>query len=112
MAEQPPLTILNVNDDEPTRYALSRILRQAGFAVREAANGSEALTQARQHPDLILLDVQLPDITGFEVCRRLKADPMLADIPVIHLSAHFTHSDDKAQGLETGADAYLVHPVE
>lgn len=112
MAEPPPLTVLNVNDDEPTRYALSRILRHAGFAVCEAGTGAEALVQARQHPDLILLDVQLPDVDGFEVCRRLKAEATLADIPVVHLSAHFTHSDDKAQGLETGADAYLVHPVE
>jgi DNA-binding response OmpR family regulator len=112
MPDPAPIIVLNVNDDEPIRYALTRMLRQAGFQVIEAATGQEALTQAAHKPDLILLDVQLPDLSGFEVCRRLKADAATANMPIIHLSAHYTQAQDKAQGLETGADAYLVHPVE
>src|SRR5262249_48329409 len=79
-------TILNVDDDLATRYAVTRTLQRAGFTVREASTGQEALALARENPDLILLDVQLPDITGFEVCQRLKADPATAPIPVLQMS--------------------------
>ena len=66
--------ILNVDDDEGSRYAVTRVLELAGFEVGEAGNGEEALRMARDlHPDLVLLDVNLPDIKGFEVCRRLKS---------------------------------------
>jgi signal transduction histidine kinase len=104
--------VLHVDDDEANRYAVSRSLRRAGFDVMEAANGSEALGKMASRPDLVVLDVRLPDIDGFEVCRRIKADPGTAGTPVLHLSASYVTGDYKAQGLDAGADAYLVRPVE
>jgi signal transduction histidine kinase len=105
-------TILNVDDDPANRYAVTRTLRRAGYTVREAGTGQEALALARENPDLILLDVQLPDVTGFEVCQRLKADPATAPIPVLQVSASYVTSEDRVQGLEGGADGYLVTPLE
>jgi DNA-binding response OmpR family regulator len=104
--------ILNVDDDDAGRYATSRILRQAGFEVREAVTGAEALQKAAQGPDLVILDVNLPDLSGFEVCRRLKADPATRHLLVLHLSATFLQPGDRIAGLEGGADAYLVHPLD
>lgn len=109
----PPVAILNVDDHEIGRYAKSRILRQAGFTVHEAATGAEALRLVvQERPALVLLDVQLPDLSGWEVCRRIKSDPALASTLVLHISAAFISSRDKTRGLEGGADAYLTEPVE
>lgn len=104
--------ILNVNDNDAGRYATTRILRQAGFEVKEAVTGMEALSLVEKLPDFVLLDVNLPDISGFEVCRRIKTNPLTAHIPVVHLSAIFVHSKDKVIGLNQGADGYLCQPVE
>lgn len=106
------LTLLNADDDDANRYAVTRTLQKAGYIVQEATTGEEALQMAQNRPALILLDVRLPDISGFEVCRRIKADPALASIPVLHLSASYVTSTDRAQGLEGGADGYLIKPVE
>src|SRR5947209_7634862 len=103
--------ILCVDDDESNRFLLGQILRHEGFRVQEAATGGEALLLAAARPDLVLLDVQLPDLSGFEVCDRLKADPATAAIPVLHLSAVYTEGRDRAQGLDRGADGYLTKPV-
>jgi PAS domain S-box-containing protein len=105
-------TILAVDDSEANRYALVRMLRKAGYGVKEASTGADALRQAADQPDLIILDVNLPDLSGREVCRQLKADPATAAIPVLHLSASFVDSDNRAEGLEGGADGYLTYPVE
>ena len=113
MAKTQKWRILNVDDDEAGLYATSKILKRAGFDVIEAANGTDALMMAAtQHPDLVLLDVNLPDIGGFEVCKRLKQDKKTASIPVVHLSATFVHAQDRVQGLDGGADGYLVQPIE
>ena len=104
-------TILNVDDDDAGRYATSRTLRQAGFDVKEASNGREALRSAEEQPDLILLDVNLPDINGFDVCRMIKNNPLTSRIPVLHLSATYLDDESKVRGLET-ADGYLTQPVE
>ncbi|MFH0813019.1 MAG: response regulator, partial [Pseudomonadota bacterium] len=104
-------TILNVDDDDAGRYAISRTLRQAGFDVKEASNGREALRLAEEQPDLIILDVNLPDINGFEVCRMIKNNPLTSHIPVLHLSATYLDDESKVRGLET-ADGYLTQPVE
>ena len=113
MSDKTLVTILHVDDNETNRYVVSRMLRKAGFEVQEAATGETGLQLvAQQPPDLIILDVQLPDINGFEVCHRLKANPATSSIPVLHLSASFVQSKDKAQGLESGADGYLAQPVE
>jgi len=113
MSESQLITILHVDDNEANRYAVKRMLRHRGFNIIEAATGEAGLqlvTEAR--PDLIILDVKLPDINGFEVCRRIKTNPATAFIPVLHLSASFVESRDKAQGLDSGADGYLAQPVE
>ena len=107
------VTILHVDDNEANRYVVTRILQNAGFSVLEAATGAAGLKAVVEHqPTLVILDVKLPDISGFEVCRQLKANPETAFIPVLHLSASFTQSQDKAEGLDSCADAYLVQPVE
>lgn len=105
-------TILHVDDNDANRYAVSRSLIRAGFDVTEAVNGKEALEKASANPDLVILDIRLPDINGFEVCRRLKADPKTTRIPVLHLSASAATSNDKAKGLDGGADGYLIRPVD
>ena len=105
-------TILNVDDNEANRYAISRMLKRAGFATVEAASGEEALRAVASRPDLVILDVNMPDLDGFEVCRRIKADPHTASIPVLHMSASYILSEDKTRGLEEGADGYLIRPVE
>jgi PAS domain S-box-containing protein len=104
--------ILVVDDHPASRYGTVRVLRSAGFTTLEADSGAQALERARERPDLIVLDVNLPDMDGFEVCRRLRARPESAHVPVIYLTATFTHSADKAHGLLAGADSYLTHPAE
>jgi two-component system sensor histidine kinase EvgS len=101
-----------VDDNEIGRYTTVRVLTQAGYLVWEGASGAEALELARRRPDLMVLDVRLPDIDGFEVCRRIKADPETRSVPVLHLSALMRDTRDKIAGLVSGADAYLTQPVE
>jgi len=105
--------ILVVDDNPATLYATSRVLKGAGFQVFEAETGEAAIEMAQKEiVDLVVLDVNLPDIDGFEVCRRLRRLDQLDRTPVIHLSATFVKDTDKVQGLEGGADGYLTHPVE
>ncbi|HET7463364.1 MAG TPA: ATP-binding protein [Longimicrobium sp.] len=109
------ILVLNVDDYEAGRYATSRVLRQAGFEVLEAATGTEGLRLAEQeaeHVDLVLLDVNLPDVDGFEVCRRIKANPRTSTVPVLYLSAAYRTAEHRVTGLELGADGYLTQPVE
>src|SRR5262249_6573820 len=82
-----------------------------GFEVWEAASGGEALALAERGPDLMLLDVHLPDLSGLEVCRLLKARPQTVLLPVVMLSGVAIQENDRVQGLEGGADAYLTKPV-
>lgn len=107
-----PNQILVVDDDEVKRYTVVRILKLAGFEVTEASTGEETLRRAAEQPALIVLDVKLPDIDGYEVCRRLKANPLTAPIPVLHLSGTFVNAHNQVQGLESGADAYLTDVTE
>lgn len=103
--------ILNVDDSESGRYIKTRILRQGGYDVVEARTGVEALEKAKhEKPDLVLLDVKLPDISGYEVCRLLKSQT--AKLLVLQISASFVAPGDRATGLDSGADAYLSQPVE
>jgi PAS domain S-box-containing protein len=106
-----PIRILAVDDNPAALYATSRILRSAGYEVIEATTGAAALAAA-PGADLIVLDVNLPDIDGFEVCRLLRAHAETAQLPVLHLSATFNNSADFALGFEAGADSYLTRPVE
>lgn len=105
-------TILVVDDTEANRYGIVRHLRRAGYRVWEAATGREAIGLADQMPDLIILDIKLPDILGYEVCRAVKENPKTENIPVLHISATFQLSSDRVRGLEGGADAFLTGPVE
>jgi PAS domain S-box-containing protein len=109
MSEQP--LVLNVDDNEAARYAKTRILQRAGYRVVEARSGAEAIESVqRDRPELVLLDVRLPDVSGYEVCRMLKRDyPQLL---IIQVSASFVEASDRAHGLDSGADSYLTQPVE
>lgn len=105
--------ILNVDDFEPQRYARSAVLRAAGFDVVEAATGREALERVREHrPGLVLLDIHLPDLDGFDVCRRIKADPASTSVLVLHVSATFVDADARVEALDNGADGYLPEPLD
>jgi len=104
--------ILVVDDNAGNRYATVRQLVAAGFDVRDVDSGQRAIAEAARKPDLIVLDVNLPDIDGFEVCRVIRANPATARIPIVHLSATFVGSADQVSGLDAGADGYLTHPVE
>lgn len=104
-------TVLIIDDNEQSRYVHARYLRLAGFEVLEAPGGAQGLGMAPK-ADAILLDVRLPDMSGTEVCRRLKNDPATAWIPVLQTSASFVSVQDKVAGLQGGADAYLTVPLE
>ncbi len=106
-----PITILVVDDSDPVRSFVADSLRASGFHVTEAATGTDGLRLANDTPDLIVLDVSLPDIDGLEVCRQIKGNPATASIPVLHLSGVYCESLDKARALEDGADGYLAQPV-
>lgn len=105
--------ILIVDDYAGARYLRSRILNDAGYEVVEASNGEEALRiAAAVRPSLVLLDVNLPDISGTDVCRRLKADPATADIPVIQITGAWMSEQSRQEGLDSGAERYLTEPVD
>jgi two-component system, sensor histidine kinase and response regulator len=105
--------ILNVDDYSPGRYVRTKVLQQSGFSVIEAATGQETILKAvEQKPSLILLDVNLPDMSGFEVCKHLREDPATASITIVHISASSTQAGQQVEGLDRGADCYLVEPVD
>jgi CheY-like chemotaxis protein len=104
--------IMVVDDTEANRYTLTRYLERAGYSVVSATTGEEALRLVSEDTDLILLDIKLPDMLGFEVCTRLKADPRFRRIPLIHTSAFFTKGEDYLRGIEGGADAFLITPID
>jgi PAS domain S-box-containing protein len=106
-------TILNVDDQEPGRYAKRRILERAGYTVVDACSGADTLRLLEEvHPALVLLDVRMPDMSGIDVCRRIKSLPEHADTMVLHVSASKVTGDDRVRGFEVGSDGYLVEPVE
>ena len=104
--------ILVIDDQVATRYVFRRNLTHAGFEVEEAESGAAGLAQALSEPDLIICDVNLPDMLGYDVCRRLKSNPVTGSIPVLQISASFVSDESKVQALEGGADSYLTQPVE
>ena len=107
-ADQP--VVLVVEDEHAQREVLSYNLEAEGFRVAKAANGEEALLLVEEEaPDLIVLDWMLPNVSGIEVCRRIKARPETRNVPVIMLSAR-SEEVDRVRGLETGADDYVVKP--
>lgn len=105
--------ILNVDDNEINRYLRTQYLRAANFEVVEARTAAETLAAiSRNRPELALLDVNLPDMDGVELCRRIKTDPRSKSIMVLQISASAIEIVDAVRGLEGGADGYLVEPIE
>ncbi len=105
--------ILNIDDTASSRYTKTRILKQAGYRVIEAGTGEEGLRTLREAaPQLVLCDVNLPDMSGIEVCRTIKSDPVARATPVVQISATFVTPHDQLAGLEGGAEIYLTEPIE
>ncbi len=104
-------TILVVDDEKDIVDLLSYNLSKEGFIVITARNGKEALEKARQNPDLIILDVMMPEMNGLQVVQELKKDKKMASIPVLMLTAKGSETDEIV-GLEVGADDYIVKPVK
>lgn len=106
-------TIINVNERNGQRYERRNMLERAGYRVLDANCGADALRLLQDvHPELVLLDIDLPDISGFDLCRQIKNRPELTDTMVLHVSAAEVSGSDRALGLEMGSDGYLVEPVE
>jgi len=113
MAASEKIVILLVDDHEVGRYGKRRILEQAGFEVLETASGMDGLRLVEVgHPRLVILDVRLPDVDGWEVCRRIKTNPETASVLVLQMSATFVNDADTVRALESGADACLTEPFE
>jgi len=107
------IRLLIVDDNVATRYALRRRLALHGYSVTEAGTGGAGLALiGSEHFDALILDVNLPDMSGFDIVRLLRAKPETALLPVIHVSAASIQTGDIITGLDAGADAYLVHPVD
>lgn len=105
-------TVLVVDDHRPVLYVKTRVLMQAGFRVLEARSGAEALRAVSEsHPDLVVLDIRLPDIDGMTVCRAIKDNPETSSTMVLQVSAYYTSTDDQVEGLDSGADAYIPGDV-
>lgn len=107
------IRVLVVDDDPCTVELMVSLLQDEGFATLEAGNGKEALDLVRrERPELVLLDVVLPDLNGREVCARIKEDPELKDVFIILISGHEITREKRIMGLESGADEYLSKPVQ
>ena len=105
--------LLIVDDNAATRYAIRRVLERHGYAVLEAGTGTEGLGLiAGEEIDALILDVNLPDMSGFDIVRQLRTDDRTRLLPVIHVSAASIQTGDIITGLDAGADAYLIHPVD
>ncbi len=102
--------VLIVDDEADLRTLVDFNLRQAGFTTAHASTGAEALARARSlHPRVVVLDLNLPDVSGLDVCRLLRADPATRDVPILMLTARGAEQD-RVHGLELGADDYLPKP--
>ena len=102
--------ILIIEDQEDTRRILRDLLKSAGYEMIEAVTGEQGLVMARIHrPDLILMDIQLPDLDGYETSRRIKADPALQSIPIVAVTSYAMSGDD-AKAYEVGCVGYVTKP--
>ncbi|GAA3522718.1 fused response regulator/phosphatase [Streptomyces osmaniensis] len=116
--KQSDTTVMVVDDVPTNRYAMGAVLRRAGHHVVPVASAGEALSEldirlrAGALPDVALVDVGLPDMSGFELCRRVKSTPSTAALPVVHFSATAVDTRDRCRGLDAGADAFLSVPAE
>jgi two-component system, cell cycle response regulator DivK len=104
-------TVLLVEDNEDNRFIYATALRYTGYEVIEAVSGRQGIEQARTHrPDLILMDISIPDVDGWEATIVLKADPLTRAIPIIAVTAHVLPGDER-RSLDAGCDGYLAKPV-
>ena len=111
MAGSVATTLLVVDDEPEINKLVARIFVKRGYRVIQAGDGAEALASvARERPDLVILDLNLPKIDGWEVCRKLKGDPATRGIPIIMLTAAHANVDDAQIGLGLGADEYVAKP--
>jgi CheY-like chemotaxis protein len=107
------ISVLTVDDNSIHCYAISKILERRGFSVATASSGNDALqVVASAKPDVVLLDVNLPDLSGFEVCQRLRADPTTRDIAVVFHTAATANEVTRQQARMVGGDAFLNYPVD
>ena len=105
-------TVLLVEDNEDNRIIYSTVLRHVGYEVVEAQDGIQAVALARSvHPDLILMDISIPEMDGWEATRILRQDPATRDIPIVALTAHAL-ADDREKAAQIGFNSYLAKPVE
>ena len=104
--------VLFVEDNIGKRYVIARQLRGAGFEIDEASTGQDGLALLSPSHDVAIIDIKLPDMLGWDLCKRIKGNPETAAVKVLELSATLASAEDRARGLELGADCYLVHPVE
>jgi CheY-like chemotaxis protein len=112
MPEAPPFRVLLVDDDPVIRRLLEVNFRLEDFHVRTASGGEEALEKAaEERPDVVVLDVMMPGLDGWEVCARLRKDPKTADIPVVFLSAR-AQDDDRSRGYALGVVEYVAKPFD
>ena len=111
--QERPRRVLCVDDNDVNRYVRMEILRAAGLDVLGCATGRDALALAsKEQPSVLVLDIRLPDLNGFEVCSRLKSDPKTKHIPVLHVSATGRFDSDLPEALAHDSDAYLREPIE
>ena len=103
-------TILIVDDNRDGRELAAKILKAKGFRIIEAIDGEDALQKVTEKPDLVLMDISLPKLDGYEVTRRLKSQEIYKDIPVIALTAH-AMKGDKEKALAAGCDGYIPKPI-
>jgi putative two-component system response regulator len=107
-----PARVLIVEDEEPPREMLRRVLEREGYVITTAADGAEALTTiAAQQPDVVILDVMLPQLDGFEVCRRVRQDVRTRLTPIVMVTGYDERAE-RVQGLSAGADDFLAKPIE
>ena len=106
-----PKTVLLVEDNEDNRFIYATALRYTGYEVIEAVSGTQGIEQARMRlPDLILMDISIPDVDGWEATIVLKADPLTRAIPIVAVTAHVLPGDER-RSMEAGCDGYLAKPV-
>jgi len=103
--------ILLVEDNPQNRYLVTFLLEKNGYQVVIAEDGEQALSVVEEEPDLILMDVQLPKMDGYEATRRIKADARFKDIPIVALTAH-SMKGDRGKALAAGCDDYITKPVD
>jgi PAS domain S-box-containing protein len=106
-------TVLHVDDSEINRHLRRRLLEPAGFRVIEATTVREAMAAVFEHrPDVVLTDVGLPDASGFDLTQQIKSNPLTSGVRVVQISSHFTDAEYRVKGLDSGADAYLIDPID